>query len=133
MYYSVAIRLGNLLKGSYREVLEAVRNGEADAALINSDIASWMQDEIKDKDNVPLSVVYEIEHAIPIQMVRAVRQSNVADIKCYGNHQDEIVKETLRHYFKYTKVGSNFNLLPNISDPLCKDNDFLSVARNNKD
>ena len=78
--------------------------------MINSDIASWMQDEIKNKDNVPLSVVYEIKHTIPIQMVRVITGGDDANVTCYRAHHDEIVKETLRNYFKYTKVSPNFYL-----------------------
>ena len=67
-----------------------------------------MQDEIKDRDNVPLSVVYEIKRTIPIQMVRVIKTGEDVNFKCYRAHHDEIVKETLRNYFKYTKVSPIF-------------------------
>ena len=63
-------------KRTYEEVIDAVRKNEVYAALVNTDIASWMQVDIKYKDpNNPLSFVFEIKTEIPIRMLNVLLRS----------------------------------------------------------
>ena len=96
-----------LVNNTYEDVVETVRIGKADAALINTDVASWMQKEIKN-GYVPLSFVHEIKKPIPIRMLRFKPKMNLDDEeeanKCLSMFNEEIVEEIVRKYYIYAKV-----------------------------
>ena len=88
-----------IVNNTYEDVVETVRIGKADAALINTDVASWMQN---------LIFVYEIKKPIPIRMLRFKPKINLEDEeetnKCVSLFKEEIVEEPVRKYYIYSKV-----------------------------
>lgn len=97
---------------TYADVLSAVRREDVDAALINSDIVSWMQDEIRfgvSGKEKPLHVVYQIKQEIPIwaiQLNPSLSSNHQQGKICYNNHSKEILDDTLKSYYKHTKVDT---------------------------
>ncbi|XP_057306927.1 uncharacterized protein LOC130645087 [Hydractinia symbiolongicarpus] len=102
-----------LERDNYEEVLTALRNGDVNAALINSQIASWMQDEIRGGENdVKLSIVYEIQQEIPVGDVEynyiKTKEKPWFNEICFKENIQEIVTETLASYYKHTVFDATY-------------------------
>ncbi|XP_057306924.1 uncharacterized protein LOC130645084 [Hydractinia symbiolongicarpus] len=102
-----------LERDNYEEVLTALRNGDAYAALISSDIASWMQEKIRgEDDDVKLSIVYEIQQEIPVGDIEynyiKAKEKNWFNESCFKENIQEIVTETLAFYYKHTVFDATY-------------------------
>ena len=78
------------------------------AALINSHVTSWMQDEIRNVSlgrNKILSIVYEIKQLMPVWTIEWPLERIYPNIRdCYNEYYEEIVVEPMRLYYRHTEV-----------------------------
>lgn len=96
---------------TFEEILDSVRQQRISAALINTHVCSWMQDEIRREDvdiSNRLSIVHEIKNPFPVWYFRRnERNPDVADKnrRCFNEHKVEIADEVARFYYNHTKVS----------------------------
>lgn len=90
-----------VLYKSYREAVDAVREGDVHSAVLPYDIAGWMQEEIR-KDNknhkVSLSMVYTLEGKIPFNFLTTTDDIFDALLEC------------MLDYFKFEIVTNSEDL-----------------------
>lgn len=91
-----------LEKGTYDDVLQAVRDGEAFAALVNSDIIRYKQDQLTSGDN-PLAVVYKIDTEIPVRGNAVIKKIDQV-WECVQRHKRDIIDTPVRKYYKHVSV-----------------------------
>ena len=93
---------------SYQEVIQAVRDRTCFAALINSDIATWYQNEFRNTKNSPLVVIKNIPLELPVHLLMSQNAKNNATVKFFNcmfdQHADEIITWTLKHFKRYQQI-----------------------------
>lgn len=91
---------------SYEEVLQAVRDGECAAAVVNSDYVQWHQQDIqKQYKETSLAIGYFIDITIPIRM-NVLLTGNIAEIwTCLDRFRNDITDIPQRKYFRYVDVS----------------------------
>lgn len=104
---------------SYEEVLELVRKKQVFAAMMNSDIASWYNDQISDDNaDVPLRMVQKLPSnlyvhcLLPVDLVEDAKKI----FKCMYYQQDEVYtfsKESFHvyHHPETLYIGSTADLM----------------------
>ena len=86
---------------SYETALEMVRNGKVFAALLNVDVASWLQREINnDNKNVPLRIVNIIPATLQINILisRNLSDSAIKAVSCMQKQKDEVFNRSIEHF-----------------------------------
>lgn len=105
---------------TFEEILDSVRQQRISAALINTHVCSWMQDEIRREDvdiSNRLSIVHEIKNPFPVWYFRRnERNPDVADKnrRCFNEHKVEIADEVARFYYNHTKIDTVYS--PSLSE-----------------
>ena len=61
---------------SYQKVIQALKNKECYAALINSDVATWYENDLRSHKDSPLVVVSNIPLEIPVHLLIAKDPKN---------------------------------------------------------
>ena len=93
---------------SYQEVIQAVRDRTCFAALINSDIATWYQNKLRNTKDSPLAVIKNIPLEIPVHLLMSQNaENNVTEnfFSCiFDQYADEIITWTLKHFKQYQKI-----------------------------
>lgn len=83
-----------------------MRNGDVLAAVLNSDIAAYYQDNIKDSNNeIPLTIVHLIN--LQTQVTIGVPKQSHADLNyttCEQVNKEKILESLLHLYRKVLKV-----------------------------
>lgn len=102
----IAVEYGaqTLEKGTYDDVLQAVRDGEAFAALVNSDIIRYKQDQLTSGDN-PLAVVYKIDTEIPVRGNAVIKKIDQV-WECVQRHKRDIIDTPVRKYYKHVSLDT---------------------------
>ena len=89
---------------SYDKALEMVRNGEVFAALMNVDVAAWLQKEINDdKHEVPLRIINVIPATIYINCLISMNLSASAKaaFNCMYKQNDEVYSRSIEHFRRF--------------------------------
>ena len=93
---------------SYQEVIQAVRDGTCFAALINSDVATWYQNKLRNTKDVPLVVIKNIPLEIPVHLLMSQNAENNTTenfFNCmFNQYADEIITWTLKHFKRHQKI-----------------------------
>ena len=111
---------------SYNDVFDAVRHGNAYAALINADIAAWNQREIYGtKQKIPLSIIKEIDVSIPAKIMFEKHNNDFRDIiGCIMRNRQNIVETPTLNHKRYCKIVTVYY---NSTLELLKSNIFMQV------
>ena len=93
---------------SYQKVIQAVKNKECYAALINSDVATWYKNDLLSQKDSPLVVVSNITLEIPIHLLTTKHaQDNETRnfFKCIiRRYKDEIITWSVKYFKKPLKT-----------------------------
>lgn len=89
---------------SYEKVLESVRKGNVFAAMINADIAAWLQEEIQDDSRkTPLRIVQKLPANLYINVLISLNISREAKniFKCMYTQSDEVYDRSVERFRRY--------------------------------
>lgn len=89
---------------SYEQALEFVRDGTAFAAMINADVAAWIQDEIQDDEQeVPLRIVELLPANIYVNCLISLEIEDAVKkiFKCMYIQRDEVYEHSIEEYRRY--------------------------------
>ena len=92
---------------SYQKVIQAVKNKECYAALINSDVAAWYKNNLRPERNSPLVVVSNIPLEIPIHLLTTKhgKDNEISKIfRCIRQYKDEIITWSVKYFKKPLKT-----------------------------
>ena len=112
---------------SYEQALQFVRQDQVFAAMINSDVVAWYQDEIhNDSAPNPLRVIKKLPANIYISCLMFSQPSGLVKkgFKCMHNLQDEVYTRSMEDFQRYC---STENLYINSIGDLFKNNAFIQV------
>ena len=93
---------------SYQQVIQAVNDRTCFAALINSEIATWHQNEFRNTKESPLVVIKNIPLEVPVHLLMSQNAKDNATEKFFNcmfdQHADEIITWTLKHFKRYQQI-----------------------------
>ena len=93
---------------SYQQVIQAVNDRTCFAALINSEIATWYQNEFRNTKESPLVVIRNIPLEVPVHLLMSQNAKDNATEKFFNcmfdQHADEIITWTLKHFKRYQQI-----------------------------
>jgi len=96
-----------ILKLSNLDVAEAVRTGEAFAGILNADVASWNDPEIRGENTSnPLVLAYTLPAKIPINALYHSTPDTDEIFRCLKRHWDEVVVITRSKYTHHFQLDS---------------------------
>ena len=98
---------------SYQKVIQAVKNKECYAALINSDVASWYENDLRSHKDSPLVVVSNIPLEIPVHLLisrKAKDNESKRFFKCMmKENKDEIITWSIKYFKKPLKTETVYS------------------------
>ena len=98
---------------SYQKVIQAVKNKECYAALINSDVATWFEKELRSHKDPPLAVVTNIPLEIPIHLLISKKGKDDETknfFKCMmTTHENEIITWSVKYFKKPLKIETVYS------------------------
>ena len=109
---------------SYQQVIQAVKDRTCFAALINSEIATWYQNEFRNTKESPLVVIKNIPLEVPVHLLMSQNAKDNATEKFFNcmfdQHADEIITWTLKHFKRYQQIETLYRS-KTISDAVTTD------------
>ena len=94
--------------GSYQKVIQAVKNKECYAALINSDVATWYKNDLLSQKDSPLVVVSNIPLEIPVHLLttKHAQDNETRNFFKYiiRRYKDEIITWSVKYFKKPLKT-----------------------------
>ena len=112
---------------SYEEALDFVRQGKVFAAMINSDVAAWYQEDIIDDTSyAPLRIVKKLPANLYINCLLATKLSRATKdaFNCMYNQRDEVYARSIESFRRYCNTETLY--IDSIGD-LFKNNVFIQV------
>ena len=98
---------------SYQKVIQALKNKECYAALINSDIATWYENDLRSHKDSPLVVVSNISLEIPFHLLIAKDPKNDETRNFFHcimrQYKDEIITWSIKYIIKAVKTETLYN------------------------
>ena len=98
---------------SYQRVIQAVKNKECYAALINSDVAAWFEKELRSHKDPPLVVVTNIPLEIPIHLLISRKGKDDETKKFFRcmtkSYKDEIITWSVKYFKKPLKTETVYS------------------------
>ena len=86
---------------SYEAALNMVRKGQVFAALINDDVAAWLQKDIENDSNpIPLRVINTLPASLYINCLISMNLSSAAKqaFNCMYEQVDEVYSRSIQHF-----------------------------------
>ena len=115
---------------SYEKVIQALKNKECYAALINSDVATWYENNLRSHNDSPLVVVSNIPLEIPVHLLITKNSKNNETrsfFRCMmQQYKDEIITWSIKYFKKPLKTETVYS--PKTFSEAVKTTHFMALG-----